>query len=64
MLYQYDGQVGIPALEMVDDIADVKKCGIDSVKSNAVVNVLSTRNSHSGNPNAIKFTLETKVKNA
>ena len=38
MLFKYKGEVGVPALEMVDDIADVQKCGIDAVKSNAVVN--------------------------
>ena len=30
--------VRIPALEMVDDILDIQKCGIDSVKFNKVVN--------------------------
>ena len=38
MLFKYKGEVGVPALEMVDDIEDVQKCGIDDVKSNAVVN--------------------------
>ena len=38
MLYKYKGKVGVPALEMVDDIADVQKCGTNAVKSNAVVN--------------------------
>ena len=38
MLYKYKGKVGVPALEMVDDIADVQKCGVDAVKANAVVN--------------------------
>ena len=38
LLYQYKNSVGIPALEMVDDILDIQKCGIDSVKSNQVVN--------------------------
>ena len=35
--------VGIPALEMVDDILDIQKCGIDSVKSNQVVNTFYTK---------------------
>ena len=38
MLYKYKSVVGIPALEMVDDVVDVQKCGVDAVKSNAVVN--------------------------
>ena len=37
-LYNYKGVVGIPALEMVDDILDIQKCGIDSVQANAIVN--------------------------
>ena len=38
MLYRYKGSVGVPVLEMVDDILDVKKCGKDAVTSNALVN--------------------------
>ena len=38
MLYTYKSVVGVPALEMVDDVVDVQKCGVDAVKSNAVVN--------------------------
>ena len=38
MLYNYKGIVGVPALEMVDDILDIQKCGIESVKANATVN--------------------------
>ena len=28
----------MPALEMVDDILDVKKCGVDDIKSNSLIN--------------------------
>ena len=38
MLFKYKGIVGVPALEMVDDVVDIQKCGIDAIKSNAVVN--------------------------
>ena len=38
MLYKYKGQVGVPAMEMVDDIIDIQKCGVESVRANAVVN--------------------------
>lgn len=41
MLYKYKGEVGVPALEMVDDIADVQRCGTDAVKANAVVNTFA-----------------------
>ena len=37
-LYMYKGVVGIPTLAMVDDLAQVSECGIDSVKDNAYVN--------------------------
>ena len=37
LTYKYKG-TKVPCLEMVDDIADVQKCGLDAVKSNAVVN--------------------------
>ena len=39
MLYKYRGVVSVPPLEMVDDIIDIKKCGKDSVISNAVINL-------------------------
>ena len=38
MLYMYKNKVGVPALEMVDDILDVQKCGVDAIKSNALIN--------------------------
>ena len=37
-LYMYKGTVGIPTLAMVDDLAQVSECGIDSVKDNAYIN--------------------------
>ena len=39
MLYKYKGKVGVPAMEMVDDVIDVQKCGVEAVKANAVVNM-------------------------
>ena len=38
MMLKYKGEVEVPALEMVDDIADIQKCCIDAKKPNAVVN--------------------------
>ena len=38
MLYKYKGKVGVPCLQMVDDIADVQKCGNNAIKSNAAIN--------------------------
>ena len=38
MLYNYKGIVGFPTLKMVNDILDIQKCGIESVKANATVN--------------------------
>ena len=38
MLYKYKDSVGVPVLEMVDDIADIQKCGTNAVKANAIVN--------------------------
>jgi hypothetical protein len=38
LLFKYKGEVGVPALEMVDDVVDVQKCGKDAVKANALVN--------------------------
>ena len=32
MLYQYKGKVGVPCLQMVDDIADVQRCGNNVLK--------------------------------
>ena len=40
MLYSYKGEVAVPALEMVDDILEVKKCGVDVIKSNSLINTL------------------------
>ena len=34
----YKGVVGIPTLAMVDDLAKISTCGIESVKDNAYVN--------------------------
>ena len=39
MMFKYKGEVNVPALEMVDDIVDIQKCGTDAVKANAVVNL-------------------------
>ena len=41
MLFKYKGEVGVPALEMVDDIVEVQKCGVDTIRSNAVVNSIT-----------------------
>ena len=38
LLYKYKGTVGVPALEMVDDILDIQMCGVNAVISNSVVN--------------------------
>ena len=38
LLFKYKGEVGVPALELVDDVVDVQKCGKDAVKANALVN--------------------------
>ena len=37
-LYLYKGKVGIPTLAMVDDLAKISRCGIDSTKDNAFIN--------------------------
>ena len=31
--------VGVPALKMVDDVVDIKKCGIDAIKSTAGISL-------------------------
>jgi hypothetical protein len=36
-LYMYKGVVGVPALEIVDDIIDIQKCGVNAVKSSALI---------------------------
>ena len=38
LLYSYKNSVGILALEMVDNILEIQNCGVDSVKSNQIVN--------------------------
>ena len=38
MLYTYKETVGVPALAMVDDIVDIQTCGVNAVRSNAVIN--------------------------
>ena len=38
LVYLYKGVAEVSPLEMVDDILDIQKCGIQSVKANAVVN--------------------------
>ena len=38
LLYKYKGKVGVPCLGMIDDLLCVQKCGIESVKANAVIN--------------------------
>ena len=37
-LYMYKGEVGIPPLAMVDDIAKISECGTPSVKDNTYIN--------------------------
>ena len=37
-LYLYKGTVGIPALTMIDDVAQISLCGLESVKDNAFIN--------------------------
>ena len=37
-LYMYKGQVGIPTLAMIDDIAKISECGTPAVKDNAYIN--------------------------
>jgi hypothetical protein len=42
MLFKYKGEVGVPALEMVDDIVDIQKCGTDAIKANGVLNAANS----------------------
>ena len=37
-LYMYKDSVGIPTLAMVDDLAKISECGIDTTKDNAYIN--------------------------
>ena len=37
-LYSYKNLVGIPALEMIDDVASVEKCGVKSLVANSNIN--------------------------
>ena len=37
MLFKYKGEVGVPLIEMVDDIVDLQRCGGDAIKSNAAL---------------------------
>jgi hypothetical protein len=37
-LYMYKGKVGIPSLAMIDDVAKVSLCGVESIKDNAFIN--------------------------
>ena len=61
MLYRYKGSVGVPVLEMVDDILDVKKCGKNAVTSNALVNTfVEHKKLKMALTNVIKYTVERK----
>ena len=37
-LFVYKGCVFVPPLSMCDDVASIAKCGIDSIKTNAIIN--------------------------
>ena len=37
-LFMYKGGVYIPPLSMCDDVASISRCGIDSIKTNAIIN--------------------------
>ena len=37
-LYVYKNSVGIPPLEMIDDVVSIAECGVESIKSNTFVN--------------------------
>ena len=38
LLYFYRGKVGIPPLALMDDVASISRCGIESVKMNSYLN--------------------------
>jgi hypothetical protein len=38
LLYKYKGEVAIPTLGIVDDLLSIRKCSMESVKANAVIN--------------------------
>ena len=38
LLYKYKNQVDIPSLGMVDDVLNIQKCSMKTVKTNAVIN--------------------------
>ena len=37
-MFVYKNCVNIPPLSMCDDIASISRCGIDSIKNNAIIN--------------------------
>ena len=37
-LYMYKGEVGVPPLIMIDDVANISECGVDTVIDNAYIN--------------------------
>ena len=37
-LYFYKKSIGIPSLEMIDDIASISQCGVKSIKANTFIN--------------------------
>ena len=37
-LYFYKNSVGIPPLEMIDDVVNIVECGVEFIKSNMFVN--------------------------
>ena len=38
LLYKYKNQVDIPSLGMVEDVLNIHKCSINSIKTNGVIN--------------------------
>ena len=38
LLYSYKGKVGIPPLALIDDVASISRCGIESLKMNSFLN--------------------------
>ena len=48
-LYMYKGTIGIPTLAMIDDLATVSECGINSVKDNSYVNAMIEQDKQSFN---------------